>query len=140
MKRTIASLAVIAGLLLAGSAPAATWPPKCHAVFQLAPRPDPVITNAVSVTDRGGLSCSAALHIAAKAEALPGIKIERGPWFIGGWGGPFHVGSFHCYLINRLSDTKIGICWRNAQFVSYTTHHQSGSYYDRGFHPTALKP
>jgi hypothetical protein len=77
----------------------------------------------VEVLRYSGTNCSAALHIAARAYATPGLKIIRGPQFgAGGYGGPFHVGRWHCYLLNRGSDFKNAKCSQGGKHVRFYDH------------------
>jgi hypothetical protein len=116
----------------------------CHAAFKM-PRGygaslGGVLYDAVRVLGRNGLTCSAALHIAAKAYAL-GLRPIFGPQFgAGGFGGPFHVGRFHCYLTNRVSDDISARCSRGGQSVRFLDHRQYWSDRDRGWSPPPLNP
>ncbi len=110
----------------------------CHApyTFPGAGRGD--VYDAVMVLNRRHISCGAALHIGAKARALSGLKIIYGPQFGGGgWGGPFHVGSFHCYVLARGSDFINASCRRGRQSLRFYDHRQYFSIPEPGWSPPA---
>jgi hypothetical protein len=97
--------------------------------------------DAVQVLRRGGMTCPQAVYIAARARWLKGIKVIYGRQFGGGgWGGPFHVGLWHCYVLNRGSDFLNGRCWRGARYVRFSDHQSDWRFPDRGFFPPTLNP
>ena len=72
----------------------------CHAPFTIPGYPRDMAYNAVQVMHRERTTCQTALHPAAKAWTTPGLQIKWGPQFGGGgYGGPFHVGRWDCYLL-----------------------------------------
>jgi hypothetical protein len=131
-------------LLLAGlgGASAAANVPDCHAPFNMPPgyggsyaaQVQRYDYDQVEALKYGGMNCSAALHIAARAYAVPGLKVIRGPQFgPGGYGGPFHVGRWHCFLLNRGSDFKNAKCTRGGKHVRFYDHRDYKA--DRGSEP-----
>lgn len=97
--------------------------------------------DAVTVLHRSNISCNAALHIAAKARALTSLKIIFGPQFgAGGYGGPFRVGNFRCWLMNRGSDFINARRHRGRQSLRFYDHRQYWSEHDPAFPPPALTP
>jgi hypothetical protein len=99
------------------------------------------VYDAVQVVRRKHLSCSQALHIAAKARSLRGLKVTFGSQYgAGGWGGPFHVGRYHCLVLDRGSDFIDGECWRGDRFVRFYDHRQYWSIPERGWSPPTRKP
>lgn len=142
-----------AGLLLAVVAAVALGAPSasfgafqtgvgCHDAFQMpgfSIRSDTF--DAVQVLRRGGMTCPQALYIAAKARWLKGIKVIYGKQFgAGGWGGPFHVGLWHCYVLNRGSDFINGKCWRGSRYVRFYDHRSDWRFPDPGFIRPTLDP
>ena len=69
------------------------------------------------------MSCSAAPHVAARAYSLRGLRPIFGPQFgAGGFGGPFRVGEFHCYLLARGSDFRDARCRQGAKSLRFFDH------------------
>lgn len=97
--------------------------------------------DAVQVRSRRRLRCSDALHIAAKARWLNGLKVIYGPQFEGGgWGGPFRVGRWHCYVLGRGSDFIDGRCSRGGRRVHFYDHRSNWAFPDPGFSPPTRNP
>ena len=97
----------------------------CHAPFTIPGYPRDMAYNAVQVMHRERTTCQTALHVAAKAWTTPGLQIKWGPQFGGGgYGGPFHVGRWHCYLLSRGSDFKNAKCSRGQQAIRFYDHRQ----------------
>ncbi|MBV8806281.1 MAG: hypothetical protein JO042_14585 [Sinobacteraceae bacterium] len=100
--------------------------PSCYGPFTMpGGRPTDNVYDAVTVTSRTNISCTAGLRIGAQAYSLPGLKIVFGPQFGGGgYGGPFRVGGFHCYLHSRGSDFRLASCQRGDRIVRFYDHRQ----------------
>ncbi|HEY4898009.1 MAG TPA: hypothetical protein VII01_18210 [Solirubrobacteraceae bacterium] len=97
----------------------------CHGAFASAGAPEGDMYNAVMVLNRSHLSCVSALRIGAEGRALNGLKPVFGPQFGGGgFGGPFHVRDYHCYLLNRGSDFINATCRRGRRWVRFYDHRQ----------------
>jgi hypothetical protein len=114
----------------------------CHGPFKM---PASSIHNttfdAVQVLSRKGMGCSQALHIAARARWLNGIKVIYGPQFGGGgWGGPFHVDQWHCYVLSRGSDFIDGKCSLGGRRVRFDDHRSDWRFPDPGFSPPTRNP
>lgn len=66
---------------------------------------------------------------------------ERGPQFgAGGFGGPFSVGSFHCFLHSRGSDFINAACASGHRYVRFYDHRQYFSIPAPGWSPPARRP
>jgi hypothetical protein len=119
----------------------------CHGAFTFpsafgfpGTSPSDDIYDAVMVLGRHNMSCSAALRVAAKARALTGLKMERGPQFGGGgWGGPFRTGRFHCFVLSRGSDFIDAKCNRGSRRVRFYDHRQNWSIPTPGWHKPARR-
>jgi len=99
------------------------------------------VYDAVQVLKRIRMSCSQALHIAARARWLRGLQIEYGSQFgAGGWGGPFHVGAWHCFVLNRGSDFIHGKCSLGGRSVRFYDHRQYWSIPERGWSRPTRNP
>jgi hypothetical protein len=114
----------------------------CHDAFQM---PGFSIRSntfdAVQVLRRGGITCPQALYIAAKARSLNGLKVIYGKQFgAGGWGGPFRVGPWRCYVLGRGSDFILGRCSRGARYVRFYDHRSDWRFPDPGFFRPTLNP
>jgi len=117
MKRTIASLAVIAGLAFAGSAQATA----CNGVLGTPGYHDAYSSKLdVYVSSYHGMTCPRALRVGAAAYLHPGLRPIFGPQFGGGgYGGPFHVGHLPCWLYMRGSDFLTAKCWSGHEYVKF---------------------
>lgn len=131
--RFVTPVAFVAAAVVGVSSGAASGAgvPHCHAPFKMprgyggsyAGQVQKDDYDQVSVLSHGGMSCSAALHIAARAYSTPGLKIIFGPQFGGGgYGGPFHVGRFQCYLLHRGSDFRDARCSLGTKRVRFYDH------------------
>ena len=143
-RRTLITAAVAAGLMSAafGTSNASA---SCHAQFYMPQGPYTIYhytpLDAVSVTSRVHLSCSRALQISARAYNTPHLRIIVGPQFgPGGFGGPFRLGSYRCYLHSRGSDFRNAECWRGSEDVWFSDHRDYWPYLDPGFHSPVLRP
>lgn len=115
----------------------------CHAAFAMPPGygPSNFVYDAATVLTHKGMPCVAALHIAAKAYSLQGLHAIYGPQFgADGFGGPFHAGRFHCYLLSRGSDFRNATCSRDGQSVQFNDHRQYWYEHDPGWSPPPLNP
>ena len=116
----LAAVALGPVLVVAGGGGAAAAS-DCYATF-----PYPGFSSyqiEVSVTRRRSISCSYALRVGRDAYALRGLRIEFGSQFgAGGYGGPFHVGHFRCFLLNRGSDFRNAYCRRGRLYVRFYDH------------------
>lgn len=131
---------------VSASAPSASFGFKtgvgCHGPFTMPGHSIHSTTfDAVQVLSRKRVSCSQALHIAAKARWLKGIRVIYGPQFgAGGWGGPFHVVRWHCYVLDRGSDFIDGRCSLGGQTVRFYDHRSDWRFPDPGFSPPTRNP
>ncbi len=113
----------------------------CHAAYEIPHAARGDIYDAVMVTRRAHMTCNAALDLAAKAYALPHFKMERGAQFgAGGYGGPFRVGSFHCFLHDRGSDFINAACASGHRYARFYDHRQYFSIPEDGWSPPARRP
>ncbi len=113
----------------------------CHAPFKIPGVPGSDVYDAAMVTRRANLSCRTALDIAAKGYSLPHLRMERGPQFgAGGFGGPFSVGSFHCFLYSRGSDFINAACASGHRYVRSYDRRQYFSIPAPGWSPPARRP
>jgi hypothetical protein len=97
--------------------------------------------DAVQVRARKGMSCSWALHVAAKARWLAGVTVIFGPQFGGGgWGGPFHVSQWHCFVLGRGSDFIDGRCRWGGRAAHFYDHRSNWGFPDPGFSPPTRYP
>ena len=114
----------------------------CHGPFRMPGHSIHSSTfDAVQVRARQRMSCYWALHIAAKARWLTGLKVIYGPRFGGGgWGGPFHVSHWHCYVLSRGSDFIDGRCKWRGRAVHFYDHRSNWNFPDPGFDPPTLNP
>jgi hypothetical protein len=145
LKKLLIAVAALAALALAGpgQASASHW---CHAQFYNPHGPyttrnfSPL--DAVSINHSVHLSCSRALHIAARARNTPHLRMIFDPsrFGPGGFGGPFTLGSYQCYLNTRGSDFIVAECWRGSEHVWFNDHRDYMPYLDPGFHLPALRP
>ncbi len=114
----------------------------CHGAFKMpgfSVHSD--VFDAVQVLSRRRMSCNQALRIAAKARWLKGLKVIYGPQFGGGgWGGPFHVDRWHCYVLSRGSDFILGRCTSGAKRLRFYDHRSYWSAPDPGFSPPTRNP
>jgi hypothetical protein len=111
----------------------------CHGAFTMPGTSTHSSTfDAVQVLRRKNMSCSQALHVAARARWLTGVRVIYDPQFgAGGWGGPFHVGALHCYVLHRGSDFVDGKCSRGRRYVRFYDHRSYWQFPDPGFAPPA---
>ena len=80
------------------------------------------------------ITCNQALDVASRGTMTPGLKVERGPQFGGGgYGGPFHIGRYHCFLITRGSDFIVARCHRASLSFNFSSHRSLKDYPDEGF-------
>lgn len=114
----------------------------CHGPFRMPGQSIHSLTfDAVQVRARERMRCYWALRIAAKARWLAGIKVIYGPQFGGGgWGGPFHVGQWQCYVLGRGSDFIDGRCRWRGRAVHFYDHRSNWDFPDPGFDPPTLYP
>lgn len=114
----------------------------CHGAFQMPGRSIPrTMFDAVQVLTRKRLGCAQALHIAARARWLNGVQVIYAPQFGGGgWGGPFHVGRWHCYVLGRGSDFLYARCVLGSQSALFYDHRSDWRFPDPGFSPPTRKP
>jgi hypothetical protein len=152
MKRSITTLVVaLSALAFAGSAQATArrsgstgvQASICRAPFKILSRYKLSGTyDAVTVTNRVNMTCSTALHIAAKADSLSGLRVIYNPseFGAGGWGGPFHEGRYHCWVLTRGSDFIHAMCWLGRTSVTFTDHRQYWGIPTPGWNPPALNP
>jgi hypothetical protein len=143
---------MVVGVLLAVSATIAAGAPSasfgfqtgvgCHGSFQMPGYSIHSTTfDALQVLSRKRMSCSQALHIAARARWLNGIQWRSGPQYgPGEHGGPFHVGHWHCFVLNRGSDFINGRCSRNGRRVRFHDHRSDWRFPDPGFSPPTRYP
>lgn len=119
----LAAIAAIVAFGVPSGVSSASPLPRCHAPFKMPrgyPRNEPGQYYAVIVLKHHGMTCSAALHMAACAYMLPGLEPIWGPQFgAGGFGGPFQVGRFHCYLLMRGSDFRVAKCSRASKSLRF---------------------
>jgi hypothetical protein len=114
----------------------------CHGPFRMPGQSIHSLTfDAVQVRARQRMSCYWALHIAAKARWLAGLKVIYGPQFGGGgWGGPFHVSHWHCYVLGRGSDFIDARCRWRGRAVHFYDHRSNWNFPDPGFDPPTRYP
>jgi hypothetical protein len=139
-------LGLLLAAIFAGASPSASSGFKfgvgCHGAFTMPGFSiHSNLFDAVQILSRRHTSCQQALHIAAKARWLHGIKVIYGPQFGGGgWGGPFHVGKWHCYVLHRGSDFLEGRCWLHGRRVHFYDHRSDWRFPDPGFSPPTRRP
>jgi hypothetical protein len=139
---SVVATGLMAGALLGAATASAAPNLGCHGAFTFDhTRPSDDVYDAVRVLRRQNMTCTAALRIAARAYALSGLKVEQGPQFgAGGYGGPFHTGTFHCFLLNRGSDFINARCSRGQQRLRFYDHRQYWSIPTPGWTPPASRP
>jgi hypothetical protein len=138
---TVAVVAVVAAIS-AGPSFGFRTGVGCHGAFQMPGYSihSPVF-DAVQVLSRKGMTCSKALHIAARARWLKGIQWRSGPQYgAGGHGGPFHVGPWHCFVLHRGSDFIDGRCSLGGRKVHFYDHRSYWQFPDPGFSPPTRRP
>lgn len=132
MKRLITLIIVALSLMVVGNATATSAHKAshhCRADMSL-PASDHYPDNYyddVWVKEYRGMTCGLALHIAGEAYALPGLRPIYDPsrFGPGGYGGPFHVGHFQCWLSARLSDMRFASCHRGKGYLRFVDHRNS---------------
>jgi hypothetical protein len=139
---SVVATGVIGGTLLGAATASAAPNLGCHGAFTFKDTsPTDDVYDAVRVLGRQNITCSDALRIGARAYALSGLEIERGPQFgAGGYGGPFRSGVFRCFLINRGSDFINARCSHGQQRVRFYDHRQYWSIPTPGWTPPASRP
>lgn len=112
----------------------------CHAAFQA--RQGFYSGNvyyAVRILRRTRITCGGALNVAARARYLRGLHLIRKPSNPGGWVGPFRVGAWHCFVLERGSDFLDGRCSLPGRSVRFYNHRQYWSPPEPGWRRPALR-
>ena len=73
------------------------------------------------------VNCAQAVRLAHSAYSLPGLHVIRDPFAFGGggFGGPFHVGHFGCFLTARGSDFSQAYCSWGSRAIYYYDHRET---------------
>jgi hypothetical protein len=117
------SAMVIACALCASSATAAA---RCHGHF-----PNflgySYYRLDVTVYYHRRMNCAQAVKLARQAYSLPRLQVIRDPFVFGGggFGGPFWVGHFGCFLTARGSDFQQAYCASGNRAIFYFDHRES---------------
>jgi hypothetical protein len=118
---------IVAGTVVAcvlGAAPAAAST-RCHGHF---PNFLGYTYYRLDVTVyHRNMPCSQAVQLARRAYSLPGLPVIRDPYVFGGggYGGPFQVGHFGCFLTARGSDFQQSYCSWRRQAVYFYSHRET---------------
>ncbi len=77
----------------------------------------------VTVYYHRNMTCSQAVALGRRGYALPGLRVIRDAVFGGGgFGGPFKVGHFGCFLTARGSDFRLAYCAGGRQAIFFYGH------------------
>lgn len=81
----------------------------------------------VTVYYHGNMNCAQAVQLSRRAYLVPGLHVIRDPFAFGGggFGGPFQVGHFGCFLIARGSDFVQAYCSWGARAVYFYDHRET---------------
>lgn len=81
----------------------------------------------VTVYYRRNMTCGQAVQLGRRSYSLPGLHVIRDPFAFGGggFGGPFHVGQFGCFLTARGSDFQQSYCTWRSQAVYFYNHRET---------------
>ena len=73
------------------------------------------------------MTCGQAVQLGRRSYSLPGLHVIRDPFAFGGggFGGPFHVGQFGCFLTARGSDFQQSYCTWRSQAVYFYNHRET---------------
>lgn len=81
----------------------------------------------VAVYYHRAMNCAQSVKLARTAHSLPGLHVIRDPFAFGGggFGGPFQVGHFGCFLTARGSDFQQAYCSWGNRAIYYYDHRET---------------
>jgi len=123
LRALVTSGLMVAGALSSGPADAAA---RCHGHF-----PNflgySYYRLDVTVYYHRNMNCAQAVQLSRRAYSVPGLHVIRDPYAFGGggFGGPFQVGHFGCFLTARGSDFRQAYCSWGARAVYFYDHRET---------------
>jgi hypothetical protein len=73
------------------------------------------------------MTCGQAVQLGRRSYSLPGLQVIADPYAFGGggFGGPFQVGHFGCFLTARGSDFRQAYCAWRSQAIYFYDHRET---------------